>query len=222
MKKFAIVAAIASVMGFCTLPAQAAPAVWGNIYSDMLINDNASKKESQIIGIEGGLTTAGGTDVYGFFEHNPNLENDFAKITLHTTLIGDFGAYGHVTNFKEGDFEEQRYVIGAGYQGFNGDGWSIKPYIGALRIDINDCKSDDQLAFGYAGYKALNPGVTLSSWADARLDDDKVKVQGSVGIQKDLATIKGTYVGAFYNMNYGEQGVKGFSDSVQLRVGYHF
>lgn len=221
MKKFAIVAAVASIMGYC-VPAQSAPFVWGNVYTDMLVNENAAQKESQIIGVEGGLSTEGGTELYGFYEHNANLENDFAKVTIHTTLIGDFGAYGHVTSFEEGDFNEERYVVGAGYQGFKGDGWSVKPYVGALRIDVNDCKGDDQLAFGYAGYKVLNPGVVLSSWVDARWDDSKVKAQGSIGIQKDLEIIKGTYVGAFYNMSYGEQGQKHFADSVQLRVGYHF
>lgn len=214
--------AIAIAALFASASASAAPFVWGNVYTDFLVNENASKKESQIIGLEGGLVTEGGTDLYGFYEHNANLENDFAKVTIHTTLVGDFGAYGRVSTFKEGDFTEERYIVGAGYQGFVGDGYAIKPYVGALRIDVNDCKGDDQLAFGYAGYRNLNPGVVLSSWVDARLDEDKVKASGSIGIQKDLTIIKGTYVGAFYNMNYHEAGMKGFSDSVQLRVGYHF
>lgn len=218
MKKIALAVAALTL----SASASAAPFVWGNVYSDLLVNENATKKESQIIGLEGGLSTEGGTELYGFYEHNADLKNDFAKVTIHTTLIGDFGAYGHATSFEEGDFEEQRYVVGAGYQGLKGDGWSVKPYVGVLRIDVNDCKGDDQLAFGYAGYKVLNPGVVLSSWVDARLDEDKVKAQGSIGIQKDLEIIKGTYVGAFYNMSYGEQGQKHFADSVQLRVGYHF
>ena len=214
--------AIAIAALFASASASAAPFVWGNVYSDMLINENAAKKESQIIGIEGGLVTQGGTDLYGFYEHNPNLENDFAKVTIHTTLIGDFGAYGRASSFEEGDFSEDRYIIGAGYQGFVGEDYAIKPYVGALRIDTNKCEGDDQLAFGYAGYMNLNPGVVLSSWVDARLDDSKVKASGSIGIQKDLTIYKNTYVGAFYNMNYDEQGIKGYSDSVQLRVGYHF
>lgn len=219
MKKFAIATAVAAL--FASTASVAAPVVWGNVYTDMLVNENASKKESQIIGIEGGITTDNGTDIYGFFEHNPDLENEFGKMTIHSSLIGDFGAYAHGTMFKEGDFSENRYLVGAGYQGFSGEDWSIKPYAGVVRIDTGDCTYENA-AFGYAGYKVLNPGVVLSSWADARVDDSKVKVQGSIGIQKDLTIIKGTYVGAFYNMNYGEQGQKHFSDSVQLRIGYHF
>ncbi|MGL5014993.1 MAG: hypothetical protein ACRC6V_11995 [Bacteroidales bacterium] len=220
MKKFAIATAVAAL--FASTASVAAPTVWGNVYTDFLVNDNAPKKESQIIGLEGGLMTEGGTDLYGFYEHNPNLENDFLKVTIHTTLVGDFGVYGRVSTFEEGDFSEDRYIIGAGYQGFVGDGYAIKPYIGALRIDVNGEKGDDQLAAGFAGYKVLNPGVVLSSWVDARWDENKVKAAGSIGIQKDLEIVKGTYVGAFYNMNYHEAGIKGFSDSVQLRVGYHF
>lgn len=222
MKKLTVVAAVASIMGFCAAPAIAAPTIWGNAYTDFLVNEDANKKESQIIGIEGGMITSGGTDLYGFYEHNPNLENDFAKVTIHSSLIGDFGVYGRVSAFKEGDFEEMRYIVGAGYQGFVGEDYAIKPYIGALRIDVNDDKGDEKVAFGYSGYKNLNPGVVLSSWVDAHFDDTKMKASGSVGIQKDLTIIKGTYVGAFYNMNYNELGVKGYSDSVQLRVGYHF
>ncbi|MGL6099715.1 MAG: hypothetical protein ACRC0G_08805 [Fusobacteriaceae bacterium] len=221
MKKFAIVAAVASIMGYC-VPTQAAPVVWGNVYTDMLVNENAAQKESQIIGIEGGVMTGNGTDVYGFFEHNPNLENEFGKVTIHSSLVGDFGVYGRASMFKEGDFSEDRYILGAGYQGFVGSDWAIKPYVGALRIDQGEDSSENQIAFGYAGFKVLNPGVVLSSWVDARVDDSKVKASGSIGIQKDLAIVEGAYVGAFYNMNYDEQGIKGFSDSVQLRVGYHF
>ncbi|MGL5013102.1 MAG: hypothetical protein ACRC6V_02270 [Bacteroidales bacterium] len=202
--------------------ASAAPFVWGNVYTDLLINDNASVKESQIIGIEGGVDT-GSTDVYGFFEHNPNMENEFGKVTIHSKVIGDFGVYARGSMFKEGDFSEDRYILGVGYQGFVGDGYAIKPYIGGLRIDINECAEEDQLAAGFAGYKVVAPGVVLSSWVDARLDESKVKAAGSVGIQKDLDFLQpGTYVGAFYNMNYHEAGVKGYSDSVQLRIGMHF
>ncbi|MGL5014195.1 MAG: hypothetical protein ACRC6V_07895 [Bacteroidales bacterium] len=218
MKKIALAVAALTL----SATASAAPFVWGNVYTDLLVNDNAAKQESQIFGLEGGIMTEGGTDLYGFFEHNANLDNNFGKVTIHTTIVGDFGAYGRASTFKEGSFQEDRYIVGAGYQGFVGDGYAIKPYIGALRIDINNEKGDDQLAFGYAGYMTLNPGVVLSSWVDARIDEDKVKAGGSVGIQKDLEIIKGTYVGAFHNMNYHEAGIKGFSDSVQLRVGYHF
>ena len=178
-------------------------------------------KESQIIGIEGGVDT-GSTDVYGFFEHNPNLENEFGKVTIHSKVIGDFGVYARGSMFKEGDFSEDRYILGVGYQGFVGEGYAIKPYIGGLRIDINECSQEDQLAFGYSGYYNIEQGVVLSSWVDARVDEDKVKASGSIGIQKDLTIMPNTYVGAFYNMDYHEKGIKGFSDSVQLRVGYHF
>lgn len=220
MKK--TIAAVATVFAMFAGSAVAAPTIWGNAYTDFLVNDEASKRESQIIGIEGGIMTEGGTDLYGFYEHNPNLENDFGKVTVHSSLIGDFGVYGRASFFKEGSFEEERYIVGAGYQGFVGEDYAIKPYIGALRIDVNGEKGDDKVAFGYAGYKALNPGVVLSSWVDAHFDDSKMRASGSVGIQKDLTLIKGTYVGAFYNMNYNELGAKGYSDSVQLRVGYKF
>ena len=220
MKKFAIATTIAAL--FASSAAVSAPFVWGNVYTDLLINENASQKESQIIGIEGGVDT-GSTDVYGFFEHNPNLENEFGKVTIHSKLVGDFGAYGRASMFKEGGFSEDRYILGVGYQGFVGDGYAFKPYVGGLRIDINEYAEEDQLAFGYAGYKTLAPGVVLSSWVDARIDESKVKAGGSVGIQKDMDFLKpGTYVGAFYNMNYHEAGIKGYSDSVQLRVGMHF
>lgn len=220
MKKFAIATAIAAL--FASSAAVSAPIVWGNAYTDLLVNENASKKESQIFGVEGGLMTDGGTDLYGFFEHNADLDNNFGKVTIHTTLVGDYGVYGRASTFKEGSFQEDRYIIGAGYQGFVGEDYAIKPYVGALRIDVNNEKGEDQLAFGYAGYKTLNPGVVLSSWVDARVDESKVKASGSIGIQKDLTIVKGTYVGAFYNMNYDEAGIKGYSDSVQLRVGMHF
>ncbi|MGL5015045.1 MAG: hypothetical protein ACRC6V_12285 [Bacteroidales bacterium] len=221
MKKLTIVAAVASIMGFCAAPAIAAPTIWGNVYTDMLINDNASEQRSQIIGIEGGVSTNRGTEFYGFFEHNPDLENEFGKLTVHSTVIGDFGIYGHTTIFKEGDFSENRYVVAAGYQGFVGDGYAFKPYVGAVRIDAGEEDTSTEPAFGYAGYYAIGDKTSLSSWADARVDDDrKVKVQGSVGVQHDL--LERVYVGAFYNMNYGEQGQKHFSDSVQLRVGYKF
>lgn len=220
MKK--TIAAIATVLAMTAGSASAAPFVWGNVYTDMLINENASKKESQIIGVEGGVSTGNGTELYGFFEHNPDLENEFGKLTIHSSLIGDYGVYAHGTMFQEGDFSENAYVVGAGYQGFNGDGWSVKPYVGVIRIDSGEEATIENLAFGYAGFKTLNPGVVLSSWMDARVDDSDLKVKASVGIQKDLTIIKGTYAGAFYNMNYDELGVKGFSDSVQLRVGYHF
>lgn len=220
MKKFAIAAAITALFASATA---SAATTWGNVYTDMLINDNAAVKESQIIGIEGGVNTGKGTELYGFFEHNPDLENQFGKLTIHSAVIGDFGVYGHGTMFKEGTFSENRYVLGAGYQGLNGEGWSVKPYVGVVRVDttIDDCKTtDEQFAFGYAGFYAISPLTTLSSWADGRVEDDKVKAQGSVGIQHYI--FEKTYVGAFYNMNYGEQGQKHFSDSVQLRVGYSF
>ena len=227
MKKFAIATAIASL--FASAAATATPFVWGNVYTDVLVNENASVKESQIIGIEGGVVTDT-TKVYGFFEHNPDLENQFGKVTIHRKVIEDFGVYAHGTAFKEGVFAEGRYVLGAGYTGLSGEGWEINPYLGFTRIEtsfdedtfsINN--STDNVAFGYAGYYTVQPGTTLSSWADARVDsddDNKVKVQSSIGIQHDL--IGQVYIGAFYNMNYGEQGQKHFSDSVQLRVGYHF
>ena len=219
MKKFAIATAVAAL--FASVSATAAPVIWGNVYTDMLINDNATEKRSQIIGIEGGVTTSRGTEFYGFFEHNPDLENEFGKLTVHSTVIGDFGLYGHATMFKEGDFSEERYVVGAGYQGFVGDGYAIKPYVGAVRIDQGEDNTFTQPAIGYAGYYAVGNKTSLSSWADARVDDDrKVHIQGSVGVQHDI--FERVYVGAFYNMNYGEQGQKHFSDSVQLRVGYHF
>lgn len=217
MTKTTIAAAFVAL--FASTASVAAPFVWGNVYTDMLINDNAPKKETQIIGIEGGLSTEL-TDLYGFFEHNPDLENEFGKVTLHRKVIGDFSVYAHGSMFKEGDFSENRYVLGTGYTGFSGEGYSIKPYIGAVRIDINECAVDDQLAFGYAGYYAVNDKTVLSSWVDARLDDSKVKAQGSMGIQHDV--LPQVYVGAFYNMSYGEQGQKHFADSVQLRVGYKF
>ncbi|MGL5014111.1 MAG: hypothetical protein ACRC6V_07465 [Bacteroidales bacterium] len=217
MKKIALAVAALTL----SATASATPFVWGNVYTDLLINENAPKKESQIIGIEGGVVTDT-TDVYGFFEHNPDLENEFGKMTIHSKLVGDFGVYGRASMFKEGDFSEDRYIVGAGYQGFVGDGYAIKPYIGVLRIDIGEDATENQAAAGYAGYMTLNPGVVLSSWADARLDESKVKVSANIGIQKDLEIIKGTYVGAFYNMDYNEKGIKGFSDMVQLRVGYHF
>lgn len=227
MKK--TIAAVATVFAMFAGSSVAAPVIWGNVYTDMLINDNASVKESQIIGIEGGLSTKN-VDVYGFFEHNPDLENEFGKVTVHKKVYEDFTVYGHGTMFKEGDFSENRYVVGAGYAGFAGEDYSIKPYVGFVRVDsafsdegLSVNTTTDNVAFGYAGYYALTPETTLSSWADARVDgddDNKVKVQGSVGIQHDL--MKQVYIGAFYNMNYGEQGQKHFSDSVQLRVGYKF
>ena len=220
MKKFAIATAIAALFASATVAAE--PFIWGNVYTDMLINDNAAQKESQIIGLEGGVSTEQ-VDVYGFFEVNPDLENEFGKVTVHKRVYEDFSVYGHGTVFKEGDFSENRYVVGAGYTGFTGAGYSIKPYVGFVRIDSGEEFTNDNVAFGYAGYYALTPETTISSWADARVDDNddnKVKVQGSVGIQHDI--FEKVYVGAFYNMNYGEQGQKHFSDSVQLRVGYHF
>lgn len=221
MKKFAIATAVAAL--FASSASVAAPFVWGNAYTDMLVNENATTKESQIFGIEGGVSTES-TDLYGFFEVNPILENEFAKITAHSKLYKDFGVYGHMSKFSEGDFREDRYVVGAGYGGFAGEGYSIKPYVGVLRID-NTFGTQEDVAIGYAGYMVLNPGVTLSSWADARLDSEdsnKLKVAGNIGIQKDLDIVPGTYVGVFYNMAYGEMGQAKFSDSVQLRVGYHF
>lgn len=213
--------AIAVAALFASATASAA-STWGNIYSDVLINDFASKKESQIIGIEGGIATDTGTELYGFFEHNPDLENEFGKLTIHSSLVGDFGVYAHGTMFKEGDFSENAYLLGAGYQGLNGEGWSVKPYVGVIRIDAGEDNTIENAAFGYAGFMALENSVVLSSWVDARVDEHKVKAKGSVGIQKDIAMYPGAYVGAFYNMNYHEAGVKGYSDSVQLRVGYHF
>ena len=220
MTKTTIAAAFVAL--FASTASVAAPFVWGNVYTDMLINDNASQKESQIIGLEGGLSTEQ-VDVYGFFEVNPDLENEFGKVTVHKRIHGDFSVYGHGTVFKEGDFSENRYAVAAGYTGFTGAGYSIKPYIGFVRIDGGNDFTQDDVAFGYAGYYALNEQTTVSSWADARVDsedDNKVKVQGSVGIQHDV--LPQVYVGAFYNMSYGEQGQKHFSDSVQLRVGYKF
>lgn len=217
MKKIALAVAALSL----SATAAATPFVWGNVYTDLLVNENASKKESQIIGIEGGVMT-NTTDVYGFFEHNPNLENEFGKVTIHSKVVGDFGVYARGSMFKEGDFSEDRYILGVGYQGFVGDDYAFKPYVGGLRIDINEDAQDNQVAFGFAGYKMLSPGVVLSSWVDARLDDSKVKASGSIGLQKDLTVIENTYVGVFYNMNYHEAGQKGYSDSLQLRVGYHF
>lgn len=213
---------IASVFALFAGSAVSAPVMWGNVYSDLLINENASQKETQILGIEGGVFTDK-TDVYGFFEHNPNLENEFGKMTIHTKVFGDFGVYGRASMFKEGGFSEDRYIMGAGYQGFVGENYAIKPYIGALRIDIDDCATDTQAAFGYSGFYVTKQGVTISSWVDARVDESKVKASGSVGLQTDMPIIaENAYVGAFYNMNYHEQGLSGFSDSVQLRVGYHF
>lgn len=217
MKKIALAVAALTL----SASASAAPFVWGNVYTDMVINDYAADKESQLIGIEGGVDT-GTTDVYGFFEHNMGLDNEFGKMTIHSKLVGDFGVYGRASVFTEGDFSEERYIVGAGYQGFVGDGYAFKPYVGALKISATGADDVSQLAAGYAGYKVLNPGVVLSSWVDARIDEGQVKANGSVGIQKDLEIIKGTYVGAFYNVNYHEAGVSGFSDSVQLRVGMHF
>lgn len=217
MKKIALAVAALTL----SATASAAPFVWGNVYTDLLVNDNAPKKETQIIGIEGGVDT-GSTDVYGFFEHNPDLENEFGKMTIHSKVIGDFGVYARGSMFKEGSFSEDRYILGVGYQGWVGEDYAIKPYIGGLRIDIDNCSEEEQLAAGFAGYKVVAPGVVLSSWVDARLDDSKVKAAGSVGLQKDLEFVPNTYVGVFYNMSYGENGQKHFADSVQLRVGYHF
>lgn len=226
MKKFAIATAVAALFAGSV---NAEPFVWGNAYTDVLINENASMKESQILGIEGGVVTDT-TQVYGFFEHNPDLDNQFGKVTIHRKVIGDFGVYTHGTVFKEGVFAEARYVLAVGHTGINGDGWAFNPYVGATRLnttfDIDQRSVDvtnDNFAFGYAGYYTVQAGTVLSSWVDARVDnndDNKVKVTSSIGIQHDLT--KTFYVGAFYNPTYGEKGQSHFSDSVQLRVGMHF
>lgn len=221
MKKIAIVAAIASVMGFCTLPAQAAPVLWGNIYTDLYVNDNLDKKESQVIGIEGGVVSEN-VDIYGTFEHNPNLENEWAKVSGHFRMVEDFSLYAHTELFREGDYAENLYTAGIGYMGFAGEDYNIKPYIGVARLVVDECDTTDSFAFGYSGYYNLSDKTSLSSYADARLVDEKLIAGGGVGIQRDLTALPNVYVGAFYNMNYNEMGVKGYSDSVQLRIGYHF
>lgn len=214
MKKIALAVAALSL----SATAAATPFVWGNVYTDLLVNENASKKESQIFGLEGGVSTPT-TDIYGFFEHNADLDNQFGKVTAHRKVVDNFTVYGHATAFYEGAFSEARYVLGVGHD-FSGENYSIKPYVGAVRI--SNWKTEDNVAFGYSGYYVTNQGVTLSSWADARIEESKVKAQGSIGAQMDVTMIPNVYVGAFYNMSYGEQGVKHFADSVQLRVGYKF
>lgn len=219
MKKFAIATAVAAL--FASAAASAAPIVWGNAYTDLFINDNLAKKETQVIGVEGGIVTDK-ADIYGTFEHNPDLKNEWAKVSGHFKAVDEFSLYMHTELFREGDYSENLYTYGIGYMGWNSESYTFKPYVGAARLVVDEDNTKDTVAFGYSGAYFIDTKTTFSSYADARVVDEHLVAGGGIGIQRDLDMYPGVYVGAFYNMNYNELGVSGYADSVQLRIGYHF
>ncbi|MBV7300548.1 outer membrane protein OmpK [Enterovibrio paralichthyis] len=256
------VVALSVLAAAAAVPAQAEYLYgFGNVYADYLKWTNGDDKfggvennrdEHVTIGAEAGAGFDWG-QVYGFYEYEKldqasDSRSQAAKFTAHYKLIDDVTLYGQVYDLKDNKFtNEQSRVLGFGYLGLNGQGWSFNPFIGVhdLSIDNTNEKFDaeDKLesytnASGFNGYMAgwtamynfdiAGQPLMITNWHEIEFDrnDDYAAMQygkighnGGVSLWYDITET--VYTGLTYRYFYNKLGVDGYGDAVIFRVGIH-
>ncbi|MBE1277131.1 MULTISPECIES: outer membrane protein OmpK [Enterovibrio] len=256
------VVALAVLASAAAVPAQAEYHYgFANVYADYLkwtngddhfggVENNRDKHVT--IGAEAGAGFDWG-QVYGFYEYEKldqgsDTRSQAAKFTVHYKLVDNITAYGQVYDLKDNAFtNEQNRVLGFGYLGLNGEGWSFNPFIGVHDLSIDTIETRDKdtqvlkssfNASGFNGYMAgwtamynfdiAGQPLMLTNWHEIEFDrnDDYAGMQygkmghnGGVSLWYDITDT--IYTGITYRYFYNKLGVDGYGDAAIFRIGMH-
>lgn len=192
---------------------------FGSVYVDGVSDKGFTgngNQEHVVLGIDGGFSNHTG-DYYGFLEQDATLHTTFGKASVHLETGSNISVYVQGTYFNDNDsgFDAKTMTLAAGYKGFAGDGWSLRPYVGAL---WDDGSNEFQPTVGWAGFTNLSPKIYMTSWGESAHLDGVTNLQGDVGIYYNI-TPK-LHTGVQYRFSYDKLGIEGYDDSLGLRIGY--
>ncbi len=216
MKKTnATIAALALLSATSVLAEESKGFAWGNIYGDFVANEafaEGNDQEALVVGMEGGYVKDA-LDIYGFSEYDMTNDNTFTKLTSHYTVLSGISIYSQGTQFvTDTGINAKTYLVGIGFTGITGDGYTFKPYFGANYVDLPDTYV---ATVGWSGMIKLSDKTMVTHWNESKVQDG-FTAGGDVGVYYELPM--DMYIGAQYRYTYDG---KDYDDAIGLRVGVH-